>query len=174
MARVAKKIHFPKTRLTELASRSGGVTRDRAVEEAFKSIDNLRDHAVSTIDTATTSIENILRAAKGGHITKDEMRKVLRGADNIVTMAGTFGMETLEKIGKSLCDIADGLLSHSTQDIAPIAVHVQAIRLAAPGKPELAAPAASHILSELAKVRAHYGFASLAATTPAEMGPPAE
>jgi hypothetical protein len=174
MGRVAKKIHFPKTRLAELAARSGGVTRDHAIEEALKSIDNLRDHAVSTIDTATTSIEAILGGAKNGRITQDEMRKVLRDADNIVTMAGTFGMETLEKIGKSLCDIADGLLSQDKPDVAPIAVHVQAIRLAAPGKPELPAPHASHILGELTKVRLHYGFESLAATTPADIGPPAE
>jgi chemotaxis protein histidine kinase CheA len=173
MARIAKKIHFPKTRLSELAARSGGVTRERAVEEALKSIDNLRDHAVTTINDATATIETILGTAKNGRVSPDDMRKILRQADSIITMAGTFGMAALENIAKSLCDIADGLLNRETQDAAPILVHVQAIRLAAPNKPEIDAAAASHILGELAKVRTHYGFESLAVTVPAEIGPPA-
>ncbi len=172
MARISKKIHFPKTRLSELAARSGGVTRDRAVEEALKSIDNLRDHAVTTIDNATAAIEAILGTAKGGRIAQDDMRKVLREADNIVTMAGTFGMETLQKIGKSLCDIADGLVSRDMQDVAPIAVHVQAIRLATSRKSEMGVAEASHVLGELVKVREHYNFQSLAETAPVEIGPP--
>lgn len=172
MARVAKMVHFPKTKLSELVARPGGVARDIAVEEATKSIDSLRGHAVDTIEKAATDIEAILRTAKDGKITQDGMRHVLRGADNIVTMAATFGMATLVNIGKSLCDIADGLLSHGMTDVAPVAVHVQAIRLAAPGKPELGADAANHILGELTKVRTHYGFASLAADSPVDIGPP--
>ncbi len=169
---IAKMVHFPKTRLSELVARSGGVARDIAVEAAGKSIDTLRGHAVTTIEKATADIEAILQTAKEGRITPDGMRNVLRGADNIVTMAATFSMATLVNIGKSLCDMADGLLSHDMTDVAPVAVHVQAIRLAAPGKPELGADAANHILAELSKVRAHYGFASLAANTPADIGPP--
>jgi hypothetical protein len=173
MARVSKKIHFPTTRFSELASRSGGVTRDKAVDEAMKSIDNLRDHAVSTIEISTASIQTIVDSAKGGRIEKDAMIKILREADNIVTMAGTFGMATLENIGKSLCDIADGLLSHEMHDVAPVMVHIQAIRLAAPGKPELGEPEASHILGQLSKVRTHYKFETLATPVSDEIGPPA-
>lgn len=172
MAGVAKMVHFPKTRLSELVARPGGIARDIAVEEAGKSIDSLRGHAVNTIEKATADIEAILQTAKGGRLTPDGMRSVLHGADNIVTMAATFSMATLVSIGKSLCDIADGLLSHDITDVAPVAVHVQAIRLAAPGRPELGAEAANHILAELTKVRTHYGFASLAVETPAEIGPP--
>ncbi len=155
-----------------MAARSGGVTRDRAIEEALKSIEKLRNHAVTTIETATASIEKTLSASKGGQVAPDDMRKILREADCIVTMAATFGMQTLENIGKSLCDIADGLLTHNMRDAAPVMVHVQAIRLAAPGKPEIDAAAAGHVLGELVKVRAHYGFDSLAQTAPADIGPP--
>jgi hypothetical protein len=173
MARSVKMVHFPKTRLSELAARSGGVTRDRAVEEALKSVENLRDHAVTTIDGATASIEAAVANAKNGRMSTDDMKKVLRDADSIITMAATFGMTALESIGKSLCDITDGLLTHDMQDVAPIAVHVRAIRLAAPGKPEIDAAAAAHVLGELTKVRQHYGFESLAETAPPDIGPPA-
>lgn len=173
MTRVAKKVHFPKTRLSELAARSGGVTRDKAVEEALKSIDNLRDHAIATIDSATQDIQAIVYSAKDGTIAADDMQKILRGADSIVTMAATFGMSALENIGKSLCDVTAGLIAGDMGDMAPIAVHVQAIRLAAPNKPEIAEAEAARVLGELGKVRAHYGFASLAQDVPAEVGPPA-
>lgn len=172
MTRVAKKVHFPKTRLSELAARSGGVTRDKAVEEALKSIENLRDHAIKTIDNATQAIEAIVYSAKGGRIAMDDMQKILRDADSIVTMAATFGMTALENIGKSLCDVTAGLIGNNLADMAPIAVHVQAIRLAAPGKPEITESEAARVLDELVKVRAHYGFASLAQDTPAQIGPP--
>ncbi|MGA9795716.1 MAG: hypothetical protein WBQ17_09300 [Rhizomicrobium sp.] len=172
MGRSVKMVHFPKTRLSELAARSGGVTRERAVEEALKSIENLRDHAITTIDSATVSIEAAVGRAQDGRMPTDDMQKVLRDADSIVTMAATFGMSALENIGKSLCDICDGLLARQMHDVAPIAVHIQAIRLAAPGKPEIAAAAAAHVLGELSKVREHYGFDSLAQTAPVDIGPP--
>lgn len=174
MAGVAKKVHFPKTRLSELAARNGGVTRDRAVEEALKSIDNLRDHAVTTIESATQAIEGIAYSAKGGRIAAEDMQKILRDADCIVTMAATFGMKALENVAKSLCDVTAGMIGNNMGDAAPIAVHVQAIRLAAPSKAELGEAEAGHVLGELTKVRMHYGFASLAQDAPADAVPAAQ
>ena len=42
MARKLTRVFFPTTRLTELAARSGGITRDAAVEGAMKTLDSMR------------------------------------------------------------------------------------------------------------------------------------
>ncbi len=172
MTRVAKKIHFPVTRLAELASRSGGVTRDIAVEEAAKCVQNLLGAGLETIEVATRSLETTAYGARGGKLSADELKTILREADRIVTMAATFGFATLEEIGKCLCDVADGLLGRGLGDAAPVIVHVQALRLAAPKAPELGEKETAHVLAELARVRDFYQFAPLSDCAPPEQGPP--
>jgi hypothetical protein len=89
-------------------------------------------------------------------------------------MAATFGMKALENVAKSLCDVTAGMIGNDVGDVAPVAVHVQAIRLAAPSKAELGEAEAGHVLGELTKVRMHYGFASLAQEAPADAVPAAQ
>ncbi len=173
MTRVAKKIHFPTTRLTELAARSGGVSRDQALEEAKNNVQESLDLGIETIENSIKAIEAIVYKAKSGRLPQSDLVVILREADHVVTMAGTFGFGTLEEVVKCLCDVTDGLLSHGLADAAPIIVHVQAMRLAAPGGVvTLGEKEAARILAELAKVRSHYQFASLAADVPADVGPP--
>ncbi len=40
-----KKIFFPKTRLSELAARAGGIFRDDALDGAMKSMESMREQA---------------------------------------------------------------------------------------------------------------------------------
>lgn len=167
------KIHFPVTRLAELAARSGGITRDIALEEAGKCVQNLLGAGLETIEAATKSIETIAYGAKNGQLSAGEIKSILRSSDHIVTMAATFGFATLEEIGKCLCDVADGLLSRGLTHAAPIVVHVQAMRLAAPKASELGESETVHVLAELARVRDYYQFVPLSAAAPAAgLSPP--
>ena len=172
MTRVAKKIHFPVTRLAELAARPGGVTRTTALEEAAKSVQSMLDIGLETTNHALTSIETIAYSAKNGRLESDDMQSILRQADHIVTMAATFGFDGLEEASKSLCDVTYGLISRGMPDAAPVVVHVQSMRLMMPGGPELSEEAVAHILGELAKVRQHYEFVRLSVGAPADIDPP--
>jgi chemotaxis protein histidine kinase CheA len=172
MTSVAKKIHFPTTRLAELAARSGGITRDLAVEEAAKSVQNLLGVGLETIETSTRTIETIAYAAKDGKLCEADLKAILRDADHIVTMAATFGFSTLEEIGKCLCDVVDGLISRGLDHAAPVVVHVQAMRLAAPKAPELGEKETVQVLAELARVRDFYEFVPLSAAAPSSVNPP--
>jgi hypothetical protein len=172
MTRVAKKIHFPVTRLAELAARPGGVTRTTALEEATKSVQSMLDIGLETTNYAMTSIEAIAYSAKNGRLTTEDMQNILRQADHIVTMAATFGFAGLEEASKSLCDVTDGLISRGMLDAAPVIVHVQSMRLMMPGGAELSEDEVARILAELTKVRLHYEFVRLSVGIPAEMGPP--
>jgi hypothetical protein len=155
--------YFPETRLSQLAARPGGIMRDIAVENATKDLESMRGEGDTAIAVLMTDIEAVLSGAKGGRFTIDQMQAILRAADQIVTLAGTFGYETLGRVMKSLCDITDGLIRSGQRDMAPVAVHVRSMRLVAPGGTQLSAEETETVLTELAKVLAHYKFSTIAA-----------
>ncbi|MGH6870919.1 MAG: hypothetical protein ACREHE_05370 [Rhizomicrobium sp.] len=173
MKRVVKKVHFPTTRLSELAARAGGITRDQAIEEAKASIEGLRDLALETIGNAIRAVEAVAYSTKRNFLSDSDMREILKLTDQVVTMSATFGLESLEAVAKSLCDVTDGLLAKDSRDAAPILVHVQSMRLVAPGSPPLDAEQTDQVLSELSKVRSHFHFAPLSAGAAHDQaGPP--
>ena len=171
MTSAAKMIHFPVTRLSELAARNGGVSRDQAIEEAKKSVEDLRDLALETIEAALRAIEVVAYSAKRGKLPAATIKEILTQTDHVVTMAATFGMDNFECAAKSLCDVADGILTRGSDEAAPILVHVQTMRLLAPGGAPLDDTQCQHLLSELTKVRAHFHFAPLSVGAKAETGP---
>ena len=82
-------------------------------------------------------------------------------ADQVVNTAGTFGYDALDRASRSLCDIADGLLREGRSEVAPVAVHVRAMRLFSPLCTASPATVSEQILAELGKVAAHYNFTPL-------------
>jgi hypothetical protein len=159
-----KKIYFPKTRLAELAARAGGIGRDQAVEGALESLQAMRGESDRKIANAVAELEAVVLNARSGQISAEEISLVLRRSDLIVTLAGTFDYEALERAAKSLCDVADGLVRAGLFHSAPIAVHVQSMKLLTPGERMASPDEAEKILTELAKILAHYKFGSLAFT----------
>ena len=138
------------------------MTRDAAVEGAMKSIDSMRAASDETILSSVTAIEAIVYAPHSANrLSAAEMGTILRYADQIVTLAGTFGYQSLDMATRSLCDITDGLLGTGIDHIAPIAVHVQAIRLMAPGGPSLSGAETAKVLDELAKILTHFELSSI-------------
>ncbi|MBV9046538.1 MAG: hypothetical protein JO167_12360 [Alphaproteobacteria bacterium] len=174
MAKSKKKIFFPKIRLAELVARGGGISRDQAVEGAMKTLEDMRGKADLEIQRSIAAMETIVGAHKSDPLDVDKMTAILRHADQIVTLAGTFCYEELDVAAKSLCDITDGLLRIGQHDHKPIAVHVHTLRLLAPGAPASLSPEHAHILlGELAKVSAYLNFGSLAAAGADDAAPAA-
>lgn len=155
-----KKIFFTQTRLSELAARSGGMTRDDAIEGAMKSLESMRELSDVEIRKSIAAMSDIVRTP--GSTLDDEGLLAIQGmADQIVTLAGTFGHAALDAAARSLCDIADGLLRTGRHDRQPIAVHVQTLQLMAPGVVTLSEEHCDRLLGELARVAAHFAFGSL-------------
>ncbi|HWD27205.1 MAG TPA: hypothetical protein VG387_08570 [Rhizomicrobium sp.] len=164
VAQAKKKIHFPKTRLAELAARAGGLTRDDAVDAALSSIEHMRSDADAEIRASIAAMEDIVFSRRAGEmLDADQMKSVLKHADQIVTLAGTFCYPALDVAAKSLCDVADGLLRSEIYRREPVAVHVQTMHLLAPGVMSLSQEHAETMLGELAKVANHFNFGTLSA-----------
>jgi hypothetical protein len=170
VSRQPVKTFFPQTRLAELAARPGGVLRSDAIESAQKNIESLRGEADATLLKSIAAVQKIAYGMKRGELSEEEMHSILKLADQIVTLAGTFGYSALDRVVRSLCDLTDGLLRAGLRDAAPILVHVQSIQLIAPGSPQRSPEDIEKIHAELAKVIAHYRFESLARPGVAEDG----
>jgi hypothetical protein len=157
-----KMVHFPTTRFSELAARAGGVTGTAAVEGALKNLESSRAESDSVIAKAIATIEAIVYAPHVNDcLTEEEMCAILRHADQIVTLAGTFCYDRLDMATRSLCDLTDGLLRAKLFYAAPVVVLVKAVRLMAPGGAEVSQEEADKVFAGLEKVLSHFQFSSL-------------
>jgi hypothetical protein len=155
------KIIPVKNRLGELLRRPGGVGREEAVEAAGKNVESLRDEYVSAIPDEIAALELILAAAGRKKIPVSELKSMLERAGHLLTLSGTFGFDLLDLVVKRFCDLASGMIEKEIEDVAPVSVHLRAMRLVCPGVAELPEGEADHMLSGLAKVHAHYGIKPL-------------
>ena len=132
--------HFPKTRLSELIGRLGGISREDAIEEAKIELRSMRGKSDEVILESVAALEEIiLHPETGSAYSRKQMNEILQLADQIVTLAGTFGYTALDIATRSLCDVTDGLLRAKRNDIASIHVHIRAIRMVVPGRRAAAA-----------------------------------
>jgi hypothetical protein len=152
---VNKKIYFPKIRLTELVMAPGGMTRDDAVAAAIRNVQSISGEGDTVMLASIQKIEKIL-AGSGGKLDTAMLEAILVHADQIITLSGTFGYDTLDRATRSLCDTIECLLAGKAGDLAPVAVHADAMHLFAPGKAGPQGAAAEAVLAELARVQAHY------------------
>jgi len=141
--------------LGERLSLPGGVTRERAVQEAGKRVETLRAPYEEAIAVEIAKLEKIVAAA-GPEIAARQLAQLLDGAGRLLTLTGTFGFALLDAVSKSLCDLCVGMLEKSIAATAPLEVHLNAMRLA--WKMELSETEAEEMLGELARIHVHYGF----------------
>ena len=156
------KVHFPTLPLQVAVAKGGGITRENAVEAALENLREISGEGNASIESTIVALESLVKSAGAG-LSAEQLRSVLDQADQVVNMAGTFAYDSLDRASRSLCDIADGLLREGRGDIAPVAVHVRAMRLFSPMGAMPLPDEAERILSELAKVMAYYNFTPLAA-----------
>ena len=155
------KVHFPTLPLQDAVARGGGITRENAVEAAMGNLRAISGEGDAGIETAIQSLEAIVGAATQGQLAPEQLRAVLEQADQVVNTAGTFGYDALDRASRALCDVADGLLRANRGDVAPVAVHIRAMRLFSPLCAAPPAEETTRVLAELAKVAAFYDFTPL-------------
>jgi hypothetical protein len=152
---VNKKIYFPKLRLTEKVMAGGGVTRDDGVAAAIANVQSISAEGDAVMVTSIQAIEKIV-IGSGGKLETGALNDILTHGDQVITLAGTFGYDYLDRATRSMCDTIECLLAQNASDVAPVAVHADAMRLLAPGKGGPKGEAAEGVLAELTRVLAHY------------------
>ena len=150
------RTHFPQNRLTALVNRPGGVWRHEAIAEATRQLETLRESSMDGVDSLIGKLEIV--AARKGQDATAHLAEIQQLADQIITIAGTFGLMFLMETAKRLCDLTQAFLARGQSDAAAIAVHVRAIRLFGPKGNPLSDEAAQGVLLELRKVLEHFAI----------------
>lgn len=160
------KIIRVKNLLGELLHAPGGVSRDEAVLEARKLIEELRDECEKAIPGEITMLEDFVALA-GASISVDQLKMILDVVDPLLTLSGTFGSSTLDAVVKKFCDLAAGMREKNVTAVAPLQVHLRAMWLVWNNK--LGEAEAAEILAELQLIHAHYGIEPHAAEEPSDL-----
>jgi hypothetical protein len=151
------KIIRVKNILGELLHTPGGVTREEAVHEAQQLIEELREDCERAVPVEITRLDEMVGKA-GSKISRFQLLDILSQVDPLLTLAGTFGSETLDAVVKRFCDLVAGMIEKDLTDTAPLNVHLRAMRLVY--KTELADADSEAILEELSRIHKHYGIVS--------------
>lgn len=147
-------IHSNKSRLAKLIDRPGGTARHLAIEEATKQLELLRDEAVTALDMLIAQVAATQTMPE--RAGSERMREVLTLSNQIITIAGTFGLSALMEAAMRLCDLTQAFLARELDHAEPIAVHVRALQLFGPTKPDPGPDASRNVLAELRRVLAHF------------------
>jgi len=147
---------FPKGRLAVLAARSGGISSEDAVAAAAQNVEQMRDESDKVLTQTVGALEAMIAALRGDALSEGALAQLHADADRIVSLSGMFGLETLNRVARSLCDLLSALSAAHIHDSSGVVVHVRALRLMAPGAPAMTPDAEATILAELAKLVRHY------------------
>lgn len=158
-----------KNRLGQKLRMTGGVSREAAMAAAGQNVESLRESFVAAIPDEIAALEEILHQSGRQHIDKQTLDAMLCRADQMLTLSGTFGFDQLDEVIKRFCDLAIGMMEKDIDKLAPVEVHLHAMRLVCPGGAEVGKEEASHMLKSLERVHAHLGIKRLDGSTPAAL-----
>jgi hypothetical protein len=144
---------YPHNRLGELIARPGGIDRAQAIASAARALDRNRQPARDEIEVLIRILEQPIAG-----LDPAAMADIAALADRIVSLALLLEMETLALAAMRLCDL--GLALGDAPRADPVAVHIKALRLLAPGAPALAADEAETVLAGLAGLVRHVSGAA--------------
>ena len=150
------KRYVAQTRLSVLAARPGGKSRDQAVADAERSIESIRGACMAGIEEQICELEALVAGCQD---PMARLARFARLADRLVSLSGTFGLDNLADAGKRLCDMACAFQGRGIYQPAPIAVCVFVIRLFAPSGAALSPRQASAVLGELTRLLRHLRIA---------------
>jgi hypothetical protein len=148
--------HFPQSRLAVLAARNGGLSSDDAVAAAAQNVEQMRSESDKVLGQTITALEMLLEAFRGDPPSDIALARLRTDADRLVSLSGMFGLASLGRVARSLCDLLAALSTARMRDLSGLAVHVRALRLTLPGAPPMTPAAEARILEELEKLVRHY------------------
>jgi hypothetical protein len=115
-------------KLGELMRKPGGVRVGDALDRAQKNLDLARDDCLGDMDRQLAELDAM--CAEGGRSPEDEVkRRIYDHSNDIVAVAGTFGLHELGEAAFCLCELVDRLRRLGQWNKAAVQVHLEACRL---------------------------------------------
>jgi hypothetical protein len=148
------KIYHPKNTLREALVAAEPMLAQTALGRAETGLRSIKAECLAHLD----ELMNDLDPAPQGADVAGRVRHAYERARRIIGLGAVTDYPQLDRAALSLCEVADGILSHSQPDWAPIRAHIDAMRLMRAH--ELSADATRELLASLETLRARFGFAS--------------
>ena len=121
----AAKTFLPKNRIEALILRPGGLSREKAIAQAVKAVEKLRDESIEGIRNGIEPMETLIGASVSGCLTVQEMCDVLRFGDRIILLSKMFGFSVLALMTMRLCDLVERLIEIGHRDTEAIRICVR-------------------------------------------------
>jgi hypothetical protein len=149
------KIYHPKNTLRDALVAAEPMLAQTALGRAETGLRSIRAECLAHLDELMKDLDP---APQGGGDTASRVRHAYERARRIIGLGAVTDYPQLDLAARSLCDVADGILSRPQPDWAPIRAHIDAMLLMRlhPLPPE----ATRELLASLDKLRARFGFAS--------------
>jgi hypothetical protein len=141
-----------KPRLASLIDQPGGVTLGKALDQANELLGDLKQESLQVVEAAVAQLEAMTKTAPAN--PNAWLEEIYRLAAEVLKGVGPFGLEDMAKASFSLSELADRFREGGRCDLAPVQVHVQALRLLLASGDQLPAVARQEILKGLDRVLA--------------------
>lgn len=118
------------TRFQKMARREGGVSRDKAIEQAQTEIKEAKSHFDAWLEGELKEFVRLMKKIDGAKAAKDWVETANFHSHQLRDSATTLGFELLAFIAGSLCEILDSIEAGGECNTEAIACHIEALLLA--------------------------------------------
>lgn len=118
------------TRFQQLARRPGGVSRERALEDAQRQIDDMKSDFVDWLDRELKDLAASARQVAADPGDAAALDHTYRACCQLRDVGGTMGFELVTFVANNFCDILDAIKAGAPYDRTMIDCHMDALLLA--------------------------------------------
>lgn len=126
----APNIFLVDTRFQQLARRPGGVSRERALDNAQRQIDEMKADFVYWLDRELQDLTAAIRHVAANPSNKAALERANQACCQLRDVGGTMGFELVTFVANNFCDILDAIKAGAPYDQDIIDCHMDALSLA--------------------------------------------
>lgn len=123
------RIFDVETRFHQLAKRPGGIPRDKAIEEAFASIDEKKPGFDEWVLIEMQGLAAAIDTARTGASAEKWVERANVHSRNMRDVGTTMGAELMTFIANALCEVLDGIEAGLPYDLATLVCYFDALVL---------------------------------------------
>jgi hypothetical protein len=115
-------------KLGQIMREPGGVRVGEAMERADRNLESIKDECLGEMDKELAELEALCN--EGGRHPEDPLkRRIYDISNDLVAVAGAFGLSELGQAAFSLCELVDRLRGLGKWSQAAVEVHLSSCRL---------------------------------------------
>lgn len=161
------KITYAKNSLRDALSSASPILAQTAVAQAEKMLAAIEDQCLAQLDALLAEFP--AEAAKDAGAATTQMRAAYDTARRMIGIGTAARFPALDVAAKSLCEVADGMMTRGQSDWEPVRVHIDTMRLLR--QPQLPEAAVGQVLAGLDAVRSRFAVKPPADKSPVAAAP---